>query len=132
MPMHCSANVGPDGDAAVFFGLSGTGKTTLSADPTRTLIGDDEHGWGETASSTSKAAATPRPSACRREAEPEIYATTQRFGTVLENVVLDEDRVPDFDDAIADREHALRLSAAISSPMPRATGRPATRRTSSC
>ena len=66
--------------------------------PTRTLIGDDEHGWGRMASSTSKAAATPRRSVFRAEAEPEIFATTQRFGTVLENVVLDANRAPDFND----------------------------------
>ena len=100
LSMHCSANVGDNNDPAVFFGLSGTGKTTLSAEPTRRLIGDDEHGWSEKGIFNFEGGCYAKVIRLSKEAEPEIYECTRKFGTILENVSLDNDsRRLDLDDA---------------------------------
>ncbi len=132
LPMHCSANHGPNGETAIFFGLSGTGKTTLSADSSRTLIGDDEHGWGPKGVFNFEHGCYAKVINLSPQAEPEIYATTRRFGTILENVMMDMDeRRLDLDDGslTENTRHPIRCRT---SPTPRPPGSAAIRRTSSC
>src|SRR5688500_14411865 len=110
MSMHCSANVGSEGDVAIFFGLSGTGKTTLSADPERRLIGDDEHGWSDNGVFNYEGGCYAKVIKLSAEAEPDIYRTTRMFGTILENVVYDPvTRQIDLDDAPKPENTAARF-----------------------
>ncbi len=114
MTMHCSANVGKQGDVALFFGLSGTGKTTLSADPNRFLVGDDEHGWSDEGVFNFENGCYAKVINLSPTAEPEIFACTRKFGTVLENVIYDPvTRLLDLDDDGAHGKHPRRLSALV-------------------
>ncbi|MCG6110569.1 MAG: phosphoenolpyruvate carboxykinase [Paracoccus sp.] len=126
MPMHCSANHAPGNpdDAAVFFGLSGTGKTTLSADPSRVLIGDDEHGWSDTGIFNFEGGCYAKTINLSAEAEPEIHATTTRFATVIENMVFDPDTLAlDFqDNSITDNMRCAYPLEAIGNASPTSVG----------
>ena len=125
LPMHCSANIGSAGDSAVFFGLSGTGKTTLSSDPRRQLIGDDEHAWTETGIFNFEGGCYAKVVKLSRSAEPEIWAATHRFGTVLENVVADAHGRLDLDDnALTENTRACYPLDAISNAKSDGLGAP--------
>jgi phosphoenolpyruvate carboxykinase (ATP) len=127
MTMHCSANAGEDGDVALFFGLSGTGKTTLSADPNRKLIGDDEHGWNEDGVFNFEAGSYAKVIQLSSSAEPQIFSCTRKFGTILENVVYDPvTRLIDLDDdSITENTRASYPLSYIENAIPeKRAGRP--------
>jgi phosphoenolpyruvate carboxykinase (ATP) len=128
MPMHCSANIGPEGEAAIFFGLSGTGKTTLSADSTRTLIGDDEHGWNDEGIFNFEGGCYAKTIRLSPEAEPDIYRAASRFGAILENVTINPvTRRVDFDDdAITENTRAAYPLEFIGNAASEKTGPPPT------
>ena len=124
LPMHCSANIGVDGDTALFFGLSGTGKTTLSADPKRRLIGDDEHGWSDQGIFNFEGGCYAKVIHLSAEDEPQIFSITRRFGTILENVVIDpETRKIDLnDESITENTRASYLLSEIENYEPSGMG----------
>ena len=124
LPMHCSANLGPDGDVALFFGLSGTGKTTLSSAPGRDLIGDDEHGWSDHGVFNFEGGCYAKTINLSKEAEPEIYACTHKFGTVLENVILNPAtrRIDLDDDSLTENTRAAYPITHLDNIVPEAVG----------
>jgi phosphoenolpyruvate carboxykinase (ATP) len=123
LPMHCSANIGPKGDVALFFGLSGTGKTTLSNDPARPLIGDDEHGWTIDGVFNLEGGCYAKTVNLSASAEPEIHAATRAFGTVLENLKLDSNREPIYDDtSLTENSRAAYALEALPAVVPGGVG----------